>query len=163
LTDHPDGATRPICAPTGDQIAYLEEHPSREKLPPVTLRTTDLSGRDSKTVLEKTQLLQHSWSPKGDRLAVSLVQELRILEMPSGKTVKTFKLGDISKELYAHAAHGVLWRPDGGALACSIGFLGGRMEGAVDFGDDKLFIFPMNGKPAIVEAGGSVFLWRWTR
>jgi Tol biopolymer transport system component len=162
LTDHPEGAENPRVS-AGGRIAYIELHSERSKLPPSTLRTMDLAGRDSKVLIEKSQMLGHAWSPKGDRIACSLVQELRVLEVPSGKTVKSFKLEEVHKDLYAHAAYRTIWRPDGGAIACTVQFLGGRTEQADDFGDDKLFIFPMDGKPAIVEAGGSAFPWRWTR
>lgn len=163
LTDHAGGARDPSVSPGGDRIAYLELHPERSKLPPSTLRTMNLEGKDSKVLIEKTQILGHAWSPKGDRLAASLVQELRVLELPSGKAVHAFKFEDIHKDLHAHAAHGVMWRPDGGAIACTIQFLGGRMEGAVVFGDDQLFVLPFVGKPAIIEAGGTAGPVRWTR
>src|SRR5262245_32405680 len=122
LTSHPGGAHDPHVSPSGDRIAYLEIHPERSKLPASTLWTMDLAGRDAKTLIEKTQMLGHAWSPKGDRIACSLVQEIRILEVPSGKTVKSFKLEDVHKDLYAHAAYGMIWRPDGGAIACTIPF-----------------------------------------
>jgi dipeptidyl aminopeptidase/acylaminoacyl peptidase len=163
LTDHPGGASQPQVSPGGDLIAYLEEHESREKLPPSSLRIMDLAGRNSKVLLEKAQILQHAWDPKGKRIACSVVAELRILEVPSGKPVRTFKFEDIHKDLYAHAAYGVLWRPDGGAIACTIQFLGGRMEGAEVFGDDQLFVLPFEGKPTIYEAGGPAGPVRWTR
>lgn len=163
LTDHPEGSRSPKVSPGSDRIAYLEIHPAREKLPPSTLRTIDLKGGGSKVVLEKVQILEHAWSPKGDRLACSLIQELQILEMPSGKAVKSFKLGDVRKELYAHAAYGMIWRPDARAIACTIHFLGGRTEGAKIFGDDQIFILPLEGKPVVIEAGGPAGPVRWTR
>jgi len=163
LTDHADGAEQPQVSPAGDRIAYMELHQERSKLPPCTLRTMDLAGGDSKVLIEKTQMQGHAWSPKGDRIACSLVQELRILEVPSGKTVKSFKFEDVHKDLYAHAAYGMIWRPDGGAIACSINFLGGRMEGAKDFGDDKIFVLPFEGKAAVIEAGASAWPVRWFR
>lgn len=162
LTNHPDGATQPRVL--GKRIAYLQQHAQpREKLPPSTLRTMDLTGADSRVLIEKSGILGHEWNPSGDRLACSLIQELRIIDAASGKTVRSFSLEEIHKGLHAHAAYGVLWRPDGEAIACTIGFLGGRMAGAGDFGDNKLFILPMNGKPAIVDAGGSALPWQWTR
>jgi hypothetical protein len=141
----------------------MEIHPEHSKLPPSTLRIMDLAGRDSKALIEKTQMLGQAWSPKGDRIACSLVQELRILEVPSGKTVKSFKFQDIHKDLYAHAAYGLLWRPDGGAIACTIQFLGGRMVGAKVYGDDQIFVLPFEGKPAIIEAGGPAGPVRWSK
>ncbi|HKS16231.1 MAG TPA: hypothetical protein VJU16_02910, partial [Planctomycetota bacterium] len=135
----------------------------QSKLPPATLRTMDLAGGDKKVLIEKTQILGHSWSPKGDRLAVSLVQELRILEIPSGKAVRSFKFEEIHKDLYAHAAYGLIWRPDGGAIACTIPFLGGRMEGTEIFGDKQVFILPFEGKPVVIETDGTVGPVRWVR
>lgn len=163
LTRHKDGARDPEVSPAGDRVSYLELHPERTKLPPSTLRVMELSGGEPKVLLEKIQILGHAWSPKGDRLACSLVQELRILEMPSGKSEKSIDLAGVHKDLYAHAAYGVLWRPDGGALACSIRFLGGRMEGAKIFGDDQVFILPMEGKAVVIEAGGPTSPLRWIR
>lgn len=163
LTDHAGGAWHPTVSPAGDRIAYQEQHPESSKLPPATLRIMDMAGRDSKALIEKTQMLGHAWSPKGDRIAVSLVQELRILEIPSGKTAKSFKFEDVHKDLYAHSAYGMTWRPDGGAIACTIQFLGGRKMGAVAFGDDQIFVLPFEGKPAIIEAGAPSGPVRWTR
>jgi dipeptidyl aminopeptidase/acylaminoacyl peptidase len=163
LTDHSDGAMDPETSPNAELIAYREEHAAREKLPPSTLRTIDFSGRNSKVVLEKTPMLGHAWAPKGDRIAVSLVQELRILEVPSARAVKSFKFGDVHKDLYSHAAHAMKWRPDGQAIACTIEFLGGRTEGAKIFGDEQVFILPIEGKPAVIEAAGHAWPVRWIR
>jgi len=164
LTNHADGASDPQVSPVGNSVCYRERHyRPKEKLPPSTLRTMDLAGRDSKVLIEKTQMQGHAWSPKGDRIACSLVQEIRILEVPSGKTVKSFKLGDVHKDLYAHAAYGMIWRPDGGAIACTIQFLGGRMMGTKIFGDEQIFILPFEGKPVVIEAGGPAGPVRWTR
>lgn len=163
LTDHVDGATQPRASPASEVIAYREEHPAREKLPPSTLRTMDLSGRNPKVLIERTQMQGHAWSPEGGQLAVSLVNELRILEIPSGKTTKSFKFEEIHKELYAHAAYGLTWRPDGKAIACTIQFLGGRTEGAEIFGDQQVFILPFEGKPVVIDAGGPAGPVRWTR
>ena len=163
LTDHAEGAWDPRVSPGGDRIAYSELHPESTKLPPRTLRIMNLAGGDVKVLIEKTQMLGHSWGPKGDRIACSLVQELRIVEVPSGKAVHSFKFADIHKDLHAHAAHGVTWKPDGKAIACTIQFLGGRMEGTVVFGDDQVFVLPFEGKPAIIEAGGPASPVRWAR
>lgn len=163
LTDHADGAQQPCVSPEGDRIAYLELHPAPQKLPPSTLRIMDLATRESKIVIEKSQILGASWSPKGGLLACSLVQELRVLEIPSNKVAHKIKFEDVHKELYAHAAYGIAWRPDGGAVACTIQFLGGRMEGAEVFGDDQIFLLPFGGKPAIIEAGGPAGPVRWER
>jgi hypothetical protein len=162
LTDHETGARNPRVSKTG-VIAYEEIHvPTREKLPPVTLRTLDLAGGDSKVILERVQMLGHSWSDSGDRLAVSLIQELRILD-PAGKTVTSIELAKMNKDLYAHAAFGMVWKPDGKAIACRIVFLGGRTEGASIFGDDQIFILPLEGKPVVIEAGGPASPLRWIR
>lgn len=161
LTRHEDGARDPQVSPAGDRIAYLELHPEPTKLPPCTLRTMNFSGGDSKVLIEKTQILDHSWSPAGDRLACSLVQKLQILEMPSGKAAKSFDVAEIHKDLYAHSAFGMLWRPDGGAVACTITFLGGRRAGTKIFGDDQVFILPMEGKPVVIEAGERAGPVRW--
>lgn len=163
LTKHAGGARAPEVSPTGDLVAYVELHPERSKLPPSTLRTMDLSGGDSKVLVEKTQMLGHTWSTQGDRLAVSLVQELRILEIPSGTVVQSFKFEEIHRDLHAHAARGVTWRPDGNAIACTIQFLGGRMKGTEVFGDKQVFILPFKGKPVIVEMGGPASPVRWMR
>ena len=164
LTDHGDGATDPRVSPAGNCVSYRELHQRpREKLPPSTLRTMDLSGKQGSVLLEKAQILDHGWSPKGDRVVVSLVQEVRILEPESGKSIKSFKLDEIHKDLYSHAAHGVVWRPDAGAIACGIRFLGGRMEGTKIFGDDQIFILPMEGKPVIIETDGQALPVRWIR
>jgi dipeptidyl aminopeptidase/acylaminoacyl peptidase len=163
LTSHAQGARDPQVCSTGGCISYLELHPQASKLPPSTLRTIDLSGGESKVLLEKIQILDHAWSAKGDRLAVRLVQELRILEMPSGKAVKSFKFEEIDKRLYAHAAGGMAWRPDGGAIACAITFLGGRKAGTKIFGDDQIFILPMEGKPVVIETGAPASPVRWIR
>jgi dipeptidyl aminopeptidase/acylaminoacyl peptidase len=162
LTQHADGAWMPQVSPAGDRISYLERHSERSKLPPSTLRTVDLVGRDSKVLIEKTQMLGHAWSPKGETLAVSLVGEVRILDL-LGKPVKSFDLKSVHKDLGAHAAYDVIWRPDGGALACAIRFLGGRTGGAKLFGDDQIFILPMEGKPVVIEAGGPASPVRWIR
>ena len=163
LSDHPAGARDPRVSPAGESIAYLELHPSREKLPGKTLRTVDFSGTERKVVVEKTQILGHSWSPKGDRLAVSLVQELRILEMPSGKTVLSIDYSTVNKKLYAHAAYGLVWKPDGSAIACTIQFLGGRMLGTKVFGDNHIFFLSMDGKHTSIETTAPAGPVRWTR
>ena len=163
LTDHPDGVAQPAVSPTSDVIAYREEHAANEKLPPSTLRTVDFSGRNSKVVVEKTQMLGHAWSPKGDQLAVSLVQELRILHMPAASTVKSFTFQDVHKDLYAHAAYGMTWRPDGKAIACTIQFLGGRRGNTEILGDKQIFILPFEGKPVTIETGAPAEPVRWIR
>ncbi|HZL73102.1 MAG TPA: hypothetical protein VFC86_11610 [Planctomycetota bacterium] len=164
LTDHPEGARAPRPSPKGDLVAYLELLPSREeKLPESTLRTVDFKGGESKVVLEKTQILGYAWSPTGDRLACSLVNELRILEMPSGKALRSFTLSEISKQLHAHAAFGIVWRPDGKAIACTITFLGGRMLGTKVYGDDQMFVLPFEGKPVTLEMKRPAGPLRWTR
>ncbi|HEU4339447.1 MAG TPA: hypothetical protein VFS19_05220 [Planctomycetota bacterium] len=163
LTDHPAGANYPRVATTGEQVSYLEIHPSREKLPGTTLRAVDFSGKERKVVVEKTQILGHSWSPKGDRLAVSLVQELRILDMPSGKTAHSIDYAAVNKKLYAHAAYGLVWKPDGSAIACTIQFLGGRMMGTKVFGDNRIFILSLDGKHLEIETTAPAGPVRWTR
>jgi hypothetical protein len=162
LTDHETGAANPRVSKTG-VVAYHEIHvPTREKLPPVTLRTLDLAGGDSKIVMEKIQTMGHAWSPSGDRLAVSLIQELRIVD-PTGKKATRIDFATIHKDLYAHSAVAMAWRPDGGAIACRIMFLGGRIGGASIFGDDQIFILPLPGKPVVIEVGGSASPLRWVR
>ena len=163
LTDHAGGAWGPCVSPGGDRITYEELHPAPEKLPPRTLRIMDLAGRESTVLIEKTQMLGHSWSPKGDRIACSLVNELRILEIPSGKVVKSFKFEEVHKDLYAHAAYGLLWRPDGEAIACTIQFLGGRMVGSKVYGDDQIFVLPFEGKPVIIEGDSPAGPVRWSK
>ena len=161
LTQHPDGATEPQVSTMG-RIAYVEKHAApREKLPPSTLRAVDVDGANSKVVVERTQMLEHAWSPKGDQLAVSLVNELRILDPSSGKPVMSFKFAEIHKDLYAHAANALTWRPDGKAIACTIQFLGGRKEGTEIFGDKQVFILPFEGKSAVIEADGHSWPVRW--
>jgi len=165
LTDHPDGATQPAASPVSEVISYREEHAGQDKLPPSTLKSMDFSGRNSRTLIEKTQMLGQEWAPKGDRLAVSLVQELRILEFPSAKTMKSFKLDEVHKDLYAHAANVMVWRPDGGAIACNIGFLGGRTVGTEIFGDRQLFLLPLEGSSVVIKPEASEYLlpYGWTR
>lgn len=163
LTDHADGAWHPTVAPAGDRIAYEELHKGDGKLPPRTLRVMDVSGRDSKVLIEKTQMLGHSWNPKGDRIACSLIQHLRVVEVPSGIVAKEFKFQEIHEKLHAHSAGGIVWRPDGGAIACAIHFVGGRMRGAKVFGDDQVFILPLEGMPVVIEAGGPAGPARWIR
>ena len=163
LTTHEGGARNPKVSPRGDRIAYREIIASREKLPPSTVRLIDPAGGNSTAILERTQVLEFAWSPTGDRLACSLVGELRILDVPSGKTAHTFTFAEISKQLHAHAAYGVVWRPDGAALACTIHFLGGRMLGTKLYGDDQLFILPLKGKPVTVEMKGPAGPVRWIR
>ena len=91
-----------------------------------------------------------------------LATVLKIVDA-EGKAVKSFDLAKVHEGLYAHAAFGMRWRPDGCAMACTVRFLGGRMEGAKVFGDDQLFILPLEGQPVVIEAGGSASPVRWIR
>ncbi|HKS16232.1 MAG TPA: hypothetical protein VJU16_02915 [Planctomycetota bacterium] len=128
-----------------------------------TLRLTDLAGKESKALVEKAEIQTYEWSPKGDRLACGLQNEIRFLEVPSGKLLKRFEWKDIHKNLTNHAASGMIWRADGGAIACKFNFQGKPAKGAKFFGDDELFILPLEGSPVVIEAGGEAWPVRWTR
>src|SRR5688572_25550351 len=96
-------------------------------------------------------------------LACSIVGELRILEMPAGKTVRNFAHNEIHKQLVSHAAQGLLWRPDGGAIACTMKYFGSGMLGSKVYGDNLLFILPFEGNPVTHNAGGPAAPVQWTR
>ena len=42
-------------------------------------------------------------------------------------------------------------------------FYGKTAEGVKTFGDDQLFILPMEGSPVVIEAGGEAYPVRWMR
>ena len=163
LTGHTDGVRGPQVSPRGDVVAYFELHPKEGKLPPVSLRLVPLEGGDSKVVFDQTQLLGFAWSPSGDRLACSLVGELRVLDSTTLKPVLSFTGKSIDRRLDSHAAFEMTWRPDGGAIAFRCTFLGGRTFGAKMFGDNEVFILPMKGAPAVIESGRPEVPVRWMR
>lgn len=162
LTDHPDGAAQPRVA--GARIAYVRPASLPwEKPKSSTLVTMNMTGDDVHVIMEKVNLLEHEWNPKGDLLACSVPRELQIVDAPSGKIVKRFKMDEIHKDLSAHAAYRLLWRPDGRSLACIIGTLEARWDRSGRFGDNQIFILPLEGKPSIIETGGPAGPWRWIR
>jgi WD40 repeat protein len=163
LTRHPAGARDPEVSPAGDVVAYRE---FLSDTPPgiCTLRISDLAGKESKGLIEKADFRGFAWSLKGDRLACGLRNEVRFLEIPSGKLVRKFDLKDIHKELTNHSAKGMVWRSDSGAVACRFTVRDKPAEGGVkSFGDDQVFILPVKGSPVIIEAGGEAWPVRWMR
>jgi len=162
LTRHPGGARDPEVSPAADVVAYREFLPD-SKPGTCTLRISDLAGKESKALIEKADFQDFAWSSKGDRLACGLRNEVRILEIPTGKLLKTFNAKDIHVELTNHSARGMIWRADGGAVACLFAVHGKPVDGAKTFGDDQLFILPMKGSAVIIEAGGEAWPVRWMR
>jgi WD40 repeat protein len=163
LTNEPGGVRSPRVSPKGDVVAYFEMHASSDKLPATTLRTLSLKGGESTVVIEKEQMLEFAWSPSGDRLACSLVGQLRILEMPAGKAVRTFAHDKIHKQLISHAAQGLIWRPDEGAIACTMRYFGSGTMASRVYGGNLAFILPFEGNPVTINAGGPAVPVRWMR
>ena len=143
LTDHKVGAWQPIVGPQG-QFAYLARYDIRTKLRPVDLCIV----REGKhqTLAEGIYITDHCWSPDGERIAYGTVGKLVFQNLKTSK--KTEVLFDtIDERLHSFGSHFLNWRPDGLAVACRITFLGGRAVGTKMFGDNELFVIPVEGKP----------------
>jgi hypothetical protein len=73
------------------------------------------------------------------------------------------KLGDIDERLGGFVAHDIRWRPDGGAVAFTLSFAGGRWQGdkEVMFGERQLFVLYSDGRVTWfdVEEEYSIFDW----
>ena len=93
----------------------------------------------------------YAWSSDGKKIAVSTHDRLAFYKVGEAQPFKTLVCSSIDKRLYAHAATNMIWRPDDKAIACNIGFLGGRTEGTVVYGDHQLFVIPLEGKPRALE------------
>lgn len=145
----------------GGRLGVLVLHADGTKLPPRTLRVMDADGKNGRDIVERETILDFAWSPDGKRLAVSVPNQIRVLDA-DGKLDKTLDHADIDARITSasHAASSLVWSPDGTAIACTIGFLGGRKMGTELFGDDELFIVRLDGKATTLEdVGGRPARW----
>jgi len=134
-------------SPDGKRVAYLEQpKPQRfTKIVPGRPVVLSLADGARQVLHEGGYFLELAWSPDGRSIAASSTEALEIYDLPTGKVTKRFVCRDLDEELYAHAAHGLCWSPDGQELACRITFLGGREAGTEVAGDKDLFFLPLQG------------------
>lgn len=85
------------------------------------------------TIVESAPILDVA--VRGDRIAYSTPEGIHVGD-------RLLRYGD---RFWAHGAHGLVWSPDGDAIACSIRFLGGREAGAEVIGDKEIYIVPLDG------------------
>jgi WD40 repeat protein len=127
----------------GGQLAYLAWR-GKPKLRPADLIVVDDKG--SRAIVKNTFIGEFAFSPDGKTIAYSKLGSLVFHDLASGKE-REIEFKKIDPRLDSHTAWKMTWRPDGGAMACAIMFLGGRLAGTQIFGDDEIFVLPREGEP----------------
>lgn len=147
---------KPLYTPDG-RVSYLLKHfPKTPRLPrpdnfvvqkyfPADIIVAD--GTSERAVVENRLLKSYAWEPSGQRLTFSTYDEGLIImrDLASGAE-RVVGYGDV-KERPSGEAYCIRWRPDGGAVAFTLSFSGGREQGDKTkyFGDDQLFLlYPDN-------------------
>jgi hypothetical protein len=171
---HVDGVVaEPLYTPDG-RVSYILRHiPTEQRQPhsnnfvikkylPSDVVVTD--GTTERVVVEGRLLRTYAWDSSGQRLAFSTYDDgLIVTRDLAGGTERVVKLSDIDKRLGGFAAHNIRWRPDGGAIAFTLSFTGGRWQGdkEVLFGERQLFVLYPDGHATWfdVEKEFSIFDW----
>jgi Tol biopolymer transport system component len=129
------------------RLAYL----ARPKARAGKLQLSDLTVYDAgvnKAVVKDAYIGAYEWSPDGKTIAYSTYFDNNALvfhELATGKET-IVKNADIDPRLKSHCAWNFAWRADGEAIACSMGFVGGRVVGSpAMFGDNEVFVIPRTG------------------
>ena len=131
-------------------------------------RHSDLMVGDGKTparALARTYVSDFAWSPDGKWIVYGKIGSLVFHELASGKE-REVSFAGLDERARSHAAAGFVWRPDSGAVACRVHFLGGRQAGGPKmFGDDELFVFPKDEgpKPTWFVPREKPERWEWAR
>lgn len=136
------GAYSPRALANG-HYAWLEWNSVHGKL-----RHSDLviyDGKTTRKLVDDQYIADYAVSPDSKTIAYGTVGSLVFIQVQSGEKT-TVPYETIDKKLYAHAATGITWRPDQAAIACRIGFLGGRLTGTTVFGDSQIFVLPRHGQ-----------------
>ena len=146
----PAKSRRPQISPDGKRVAYHVEGRPWGKSTADDFFVMDLKTGATMRLVEKRYIADHAWSHDGQRIAVSSDRRLFLFHA-AGKLLRKVEYDAIDERLYAHAAHYILWRPDGNEVACQISFLGGRIaiegeEITPIYGDHELFLVPVEGK-----------------
>ncbi len=152
ITDLKWGAIDPKFSPKENKVAYRAlKKPVRTKGRRSDLVILDLDTGQIDVQVKDDYVHGYAWSSDGKKIAVSTHDRLAFYKVGEAQPFKTLVCSSIDKRLYAHAATNMIWRPDDKAIACNIGFLGGRTEGTVVYGDHQLFVIPLEGKPRALE------------
>jgi hypothetical protein len=147
LTDEAHGARNPKFGPDG-RVAYIAQQRGRRKLKRVNLVVT--GDKATQVIVGGVYIGNFAWSPDGSTIAYSTAGAIVFHQLKTGKR-KVVVFTDIDKRLRSHTSLQLFWRPDSRAVACAITFLGDRAERpgvgvAPIFGDDELFIIPIDGE-----------------
>lgn len=176
----PEGVTDVQFSPQGRRVAYRVNVPGarREGKTPAKqgVRLRDLDREGEVELVAQAVVMEHSWSPDGKWLACSWDDRLVLIEGATGRKVWSLRTTDLSKDFFAHGIQQFCWRPDSGALAFRVLFLGGRMviDGRPSSvaGDTDLFVIEVESQhrtrvqlpPAFVhDAHTSLVPVRWER
>ena len=155
----PQEAIQPRFCRDGS-IAYLVVHGRKNKLPICDLIVA--KGKTRRTLVKKQYVEDLAWSPDGKMIAYALVGKLVLHEVATDKR-RTILLTDVSQDLNAHSAGQLCWRGDSRAVACTIRFLGGRIGDSKVFGDDELFVIPLDADPWWIRPGRALRWFDWVK
>jgi Tol biopolymer transport system component len=155
--------SEPAYTPDRHVSYILRRADTKQKLPPSSLVATD--GTTERVIIEGRPLTSYAWEPSGPRLAFSTYEDGGLIvtrDLASGAE-RTVKLTDVDARLGGFVAHDIRWRPDGGAVAFTLSFAGGRWQGdkEVMFGERQLFVLYSDGRVTWfdVEEEYSIFDW----
>lgn len=158
--DAGDGAVHEFAVSSTGKIAYSVR---RQRVGKVTHMDLFVSnGSTAEPILRDQHVTAMAWSPDGDRLAIGLVNELRIRAIETGAE-RVVRFADMNERLVNTASHALAWSPDGSAILTAPRFVGGRMAGTVLFPDDKILIVPADesGTPTLLKAREDVIGLSW--
>ena len=156
------GAWEPRFSPGGDKIAYLSGAPGGRGARS-DLMVADVDGKNAKLLVEQESTRRLAWHPEGKSIAYCIIGKIVVVDVPSGRPVRVIELKEVHSQLDLHTAHWPLWKPDGKAIASRITRVGSRARGSVAFGDNELFVVPLEGEAVTIKGSKPAWPIRWVR
>jgi Tol biopolymer transport system component len=159
LTDDETGALQPRFSPVDDRIAYLVLQKGATKIPSYDLVVANLKTTEKQVIARGEPVGGIAWDPNGKSIAYSTLGNLFVYSLAESRVTKTIKFEESSKDLYYHRGGNLVWRSDGGGLACRVEFIGGRAKGSPE--DSQMLVSPLEGKSHLISFSSEVYPLGW--